>query len=70
MFYSLVLQCTLMVILVYVPKLNSFFMLDSLQPSIAASGLWMIPGMIIYDEIRKYFIRRDRLGWVARLTLL
>jgi hypothetical protein len=56
--------------LVYIPGLNNFFLLISLPPVLASSGLWMIPTMLLYEETRKFLIRRNMNGWVAKLTLL
>lgn len=69
MIFSVVFEVVLIMILIYVPGLNSFFMLDSLTFVEACEGMWFMPIMLFYDEIRKFFIRRNPKGLVARLTL-
>ena len=54
---------------IYVPVLNVTLSMDSVETDLAVSGLWMPPLIIIYEEIRKYIIRNNKTGFVARWTL-
>ena len=55
--------------MIYIPVLSNFFGLYAVPPIIAVSGAWMIPVIFIYDETRKFFIRKNLKGFVARMTM-
>lgn len=57
MIYSLIFETVLITLLVYVPGLNNFFTLDDITSKQASVGLWMLPVIFIFDEVRKYKIR-------------
>lgn len=69
MIQSLIFEIVLIVLLVYVPGLNSFFTLDSITSAQASCGLWMMPFIIGWDELRKYLIRQKPKGALAKYTL-
>lgn len=54
--------------LVYIPGLNTVFLLDYCRPYIAASGVWIIPLLIIWDEVRKFFCRKNPEGFLNKYT--
>jgi len=54
---------------IYVPVLNVTLSMDSVETDLAVSGLWMPLVIIIFEEIRKYIIRNNKTGFVARWTL-
>jgi sodium/potassium-transporting ATPase subunit alpha len=75
---ALVFETVLAIFLVYTPGMTSFFQTGWLifrwwLPALSFSAL-----ILVYDEIRKYFIRRDRrtmnwettgkIGWVEKVT--
>ena len=45
--------------MIYVESLSSFFHLTYVPFFLALSGTWIIPVILSYDEIRKYFIRKN-----------
>jgi hypothetical protein len=55
--------------LVYVPGLNTVFYLTGVEPKWAACGIWMLPVILIWEEVRKYFVRKNPKGIVAKLTV-
>jgi len=57
------------IIAVFLPGLHRILQLD--YPSIALifTGIWMLPIALGLEELRKYFIRRNPTGIVAKLTL-
>jgi hypothetical protein len=59
----------LIILLVYVPGLNTFFTLTFVEPKYACNALWFMPIFFVYDEFRKYNIRQDMNGIWAKLTL-
>ncbi len=56
---GIIIEVILINILVYVPNLNNLFSFTSIPTLLAITGLWILPFMLLYDEIRKYFIRKD-----------
>jgi len=66
---SILSEFVLIILLVYVPGLNTFFFLTSVDTKYACSALWFIPFFFIYDEFRKYKIRQDVNGIWAKLTM-
>ena len=65
---GILLEIILINILIYVPGLNQLFSFTSVPSNLAITGLWMLPFMLLYDETRKYFIRKNQNGWLAKLT--
>lgn len=65
MIYSIIFEIGVICFFVY--GIGDAFLLkgDSLYASVA---LWIIPLLIIWDEIRKYLCRRDPDGWFAKYT--
>ena len=66
---SIVFEMVLIILMVYVPGLNTFFTLTTVETKYACSALWFMPFFFIYDEYRKYEIRKDMNGFWAKLTL-
>lgn len=65
MLYAMAFEIGVICIFIY-PAGDAFLMKgDSLYCSVA---IWIIPLLIIWDEIRKFFVRRDPQGWVAVYT--
>jgi len=67
-FWSILAELILMIILTYVPGLNSAFFLTSVPPKYACSALWMLPVILIFEECRKYLIRRSPDGCISKMT--
>lgn len=57
MIKALVFEACLIVAIIYIPGLNTGLLLTGVPPEIAASGLWMVVIILLYDETRKYLIR-------------
>lgn len=69
MIYSILFEVGLICLLVYTPSLDEFFQLDYTSPKHASVGLWMPPFIIIFEETRKYLIRQEPNGKIAKYTL-
>ncbi len=61
-------EVCLIVFICYVPGLNHAIMLDGIKTELCLTGLWIIPVIVIDEEIRKAIIRKWPKGWVARIT--
>jgi sodium/potassium-transporting ATPase subunit alpha len=57
LFWSLLIEIAVIIIVVYVPGLNNALLLTHVPPVYASTALWVIPLIFILEEIRKYFIR-------------
>jgi len=68
MMYSICFEICLVVAICYIPGLNSVFYLTTPNSTYCSCALWIMPLLIIWDETRKYFCRRDRHGWMNRFT--
>ncbi len=55
--------------LIYTPVLNVILSMDQVAPDMAITGLWMPPVIIVFEETRKYFIRKNKKGFIAKWTL-
>lgn len=66
---SILFEMVLILLLVYVPGLNTFFTLTTVESKYACSALWFLPLFFVFDEFRKYQIRQDLNGLWAKLTL-
>jgi sodium/potassium-transporting ATPase subunit alpha len=67
---SVLFEICLVIFLVHVPGLNSVFYLTGINSTFASCAVWGLVLILIWDEIRKYIIRRDPGGWVDRYTSL
>ena len=68
MLYSIAFEILLIIMIVHVPGLNTVFLLAAPSSHAAASAVWIIPFIIIWEETRKFLIRRDRKGWLETFT--
>jgi len=68
-FVALVCSTGIMLILVYVPGLNSAFFLAGPTSASVAAGFWGVIVMIGVEELRKAIVRWSPEGIVARYTL-
>jgi len=68
MIYSIIFEICLICLLVFVPGLNSVFLLGAPTPKWASCAVWIIPLLLGWDEIRKYLCRRDPKGFFATYT--
>mmetsp|Transcript_9426 Transcript_9426/g.10149 ORF Transcript_9426/g.10149 Transcript_9426/m.10149 type:complete len:146 (-) Transcript_9426:519-956(-) len=66
MLYSILFEIGVICIIVYPGGPGFQVRGDSLYCSV---GLWAIPLLIIWDEIRKYLCRRDKNGWFFKYTV-
>jgi hypothetical protein len=56
--YSFLAELCIIIFLVYVPGLNTGVMFTGIIPEFAVTGLWMLPIIIINEEVRKAIIRK------------
>lgn len=70
MIYSIIFEICLIIFIVYVPGLNTVFLLEAPIPHQAACAVWIIPFIILWEEARKYLIRCDRKGFLERWTVI
>lgn len=68
LFWSLLIEIAIIIIVVYVPGLNNALLLTHVPPLYACTGLWVIPVMFLFEEVRKLLIRRSPRGCVSRWT--
>lgn len=66
--WSILFEVLLIVALVYIPGINSAFMLSWVSPKHASTAVWMVFFLLIWDEGRKYLCRRDKKGWFYNYT--
>ena len=65
---GIVFELCLIMMLIYIPGLNGLFMMRPLAGEYMFCTIWYIPFLILYDEIRKFFVRLDPEGCVAAVT--
>jgi sodium/potassium-transporting ATPase subunit alpha len=68
MIYSVLFEIALIMFLVHCPGLNAVFYLTGIRSEYASTGVWGLPFIMIYDELRKLMIRMYPGGWVDRGT--
>jgi len=69
MIWAIALSTAFMVIMVYVPGLDTAFYLEPVRSELACSALWGIIVIIGLEELRKFFVRLNPDGIVARYTI-
>lgn len=67
-FWSLLIEIAVIVIVIYVPGLNRALLLTSVPPIYASTALWVIPLIFVWEEVRKWLIRRSPNGCVSNWT--
>jgi len=68
MFWSILIEIAIIIIVVYVPGLNKALLLTDVPPKYASTALWVIPFIFIVEEFRKWLIRKSMNGCVSTLT--
>lgn len=68
MIYSIYFEIVLILIIVYIPGLNSIFLLEGCSAAAATCTLWIIPFLLLWDETRKYLVRQSPGGVLDRWT--
>ena len=68
LYWSLLMEMIVIIVVVYVPGLNEALLLVHCPPVFACTALWMLPVLLIMEELRKYFIRISPNGCVASWT--
>jgi magnesium-transporting ATPase (P-type) len=58
MLWSILAEIVIIVILCYVPGLNTVFLLAAPRPEYAACAIWIIPLLLCWDETRKWLCRK------------
>jgi magnesium-transporting ATPase (P-type) len=66
---SILFEIVLIIILIFVPGFNDIFLFTSITTDEAVWCLWIIPAIIVWDELRKLYIRHNRKGILARCTI-
>lgn len=65
---SIIFEIIIVNILIYVPGFNHALMFDHVDPKWASCALWIIPLMILWDEIRKFLCRLNPKGFLAKYS--
>ncbi len=65
---SIIFEIVLIIMLAYIPGLNSVFLMSAPRPVHAACGVWVIPLILGWDEIRKWICRKYPDGWVRKYS--
>ena len=68
MLYSILAEIVIIVIIVFVPGLNTVFLLAAPTPKWAACAVWIIPLLIGWDEARKWICRRYPDGFISKYS--
>jgi len=71
MIYSILQELITIILLVWAPKFNAVFLLEQITVQEAVVALWILPVIILWDEVRKFLIRLDpkkEKGIVGRIT--
>ena len=70
LFYSLIIELLVLFAVVYIPVLNHALLFAAVPSKWASVGLWILGFVVIFEETRKYFCRRNPNGRFARWTRL
>ena len=62
-------EILVILIFVYVPGINHAFYLYSPDEIPATCALWIVPFIVIFEEVRKYLVRHNRGGCVEKMTV-
>lgn len=57
MFWSLLIEFVMLAFFIYTPHVNHAFLLYAPTIDETMSSMWIIVVIVVYDELRKYFIR-------------
>jgi len=71
MLYSILQELITIILLVWAPKFNAVFLLEQITVQEAVVALWILPVIVLWDEVRKFLIRLDpkkEKGIVGRIT--
>ena len=68
MLYSIAFEILLICFLVFTPKVNEVFLMAAPSPKHAACAVWIIPLLLIWDEVRKWLCRSDPNGWFNKYS--
>lgn len=64
MLWSFVSEFVVLFVLLYTPGLNTVFLLGGPSAKHIFETLWVIPAIILFEELRKYLCRRNPQGWI------
>lgn len=67
---GLVFEVCMLCLIVYCPGVNEIFLVRPISAKHLFCSLWVMPAFLLYEEARKFFVRRDPDGCVAALTNL
>jgi len=65
---SIIFEIVLIIMLAYIPGLNTVFLMSAPSPKHAACAVWVIPLIIGWDEIRKWICRKYPEGWMRKYS--
>ncbi len=68
LFWCILIEIAIIIIVVYVPGLNNALLLTYVPPYYASTALWVIPLIFAIEELRKYVIRKLPGGCIESLT--
>ena len=64
--FSIVFEIFFVIIVVFVPGLNSAFLLSGPSTIASTCALWIIPFLLLWEETRKYICRLHPDGWFSK----
>lgn len=67
--FSVLFELSLMLFLIYLPNVNTLVQMRSLKPILWAAPVPYCFLIFIYDEVKKYIVRKYPEGWLARETV-
>jgi hypothetical protein len=57
MFYGILSEIFVFIFFIYIPGINKAFLLYPPKPVSATCALWIFPFIVIFEELRKYWVR-------------
>ena len=64
MFWGLLSEIFVFLFFIYIPGINHAFLLYAPDSVPASCALWIMPFILIFEELRKYWIRNHKGGCV------
>lgn len=68
LFLTVLFEIALGLSLIYVPKLNTLFLMRGIKAEYLFCTIWYIPFLVMYEEVRKFLVRLSPKGCVAAVT--
>ena len=68
LYWGLLIEFAIIIIVIYVPGLNNALLLSMVPPAYACTALWFLPIILALDELRKFNCRKSPKGCLAKST--